>query len=165
MSMKIRRYQPADIQAVVNLFYDTIHTVNRRDYSLEQVEAWAPPDERQQRERLLHDSLSTQIAYVAETRGQIIAGFADLTPHGKVDRLFTHWEYQRQGVASALLKQLESEARALGLQELETEASITARPFFEHHGFEMQREQTIERRGVQLTNYRMAKKLQPGVNR
>ena len=160
MHLNIRRYQLSDIQAVVALFYDTIHTVNRRDYSKEQVEAWAPPDERQRRERLLHDSLAAQLAYIVETEERKIVGFADLTLEGKVDRLFTHRAYQRQGVASALLNRLEAEARALGLHAIDTEASITAKPFFEHHGFQVVREQTIERRGVTLNNYRMVKQLQ-----
>ncbi len=38
----IRKYRNEDCGQILKLFYDTVHTVNRRDYSEEQVNAWAP---------------------------------------------------------------------------------------------------------------------------
>ena len=38
----IRNYRLEDVKALMNIFYNTIHKVNIKDYSLEQVEAWAP---------------------------------------------------------------------------------------------------------------------------
>ena len=40
--MIIREYRKEDLGEVMQLFYDTVHTVNRRDYTEEQVNAWAP---------------------------------------------------------------------------------------------------------------------------
>ena len=37
-------YEEGDLQAVVSLFYDTIHSVNLKDYSPEQADAWAPKE-------------------------------------------------------------------------------------------------------------------------
>ena len=42
-----------------------------------------------------------------------------------------------------------------------TEASVTARPFFERRGFRVVRERRVARRGVQLTNFAMEKPLRP----
>jgi hypothetical protein len=39
---RIRDYEQVDARAIVRLFYETVHFVNRADYSEEQVEAWAP---------------------------------------------------------------------------------------------------------------------------
>lgn len=36
--MEIRKYQEEDLEEIVQLFYETVRTVNRRDYSQEQVE-------------------------------------------------------------------------------------------------------------------------------
>ena len=36
--MEIRKYQAEDLEEIVQLFYETIQTVNRKDYSQEQVE-------------------------------------------------------------------------------------------------------------------------------
>jgi putative acetyltransferase len=38
----IRDYRSSDATAIVKLFYETVHLVNWRDYSPEQIEAWAP---------------------------------------------------------------------------------------------------------------------------
>ena len=39
--MKLRQYQSKDCGGMSELFYDTVHTVNRRDYTEEQICAWA----------------------------------------------------------------------------------------------------------------------------
>lgn len=31
--MELRPYQPQDLDAILELFYETVHAVNRRDYS------------------------------------------------------------------------------------------------------------------------------------
>lgn len=38
--MEIREYREADLEAIVRLFYDTVHSINIQDYSSAQVEAW-----------------------------------------------------------------------------------------------------------------------------
>jgi putative acetyltransferase len=43
---------------------------------------------------------------------------------------------------------------------LTTHASVTAKPFFEKHGFEVQDEQIVSIAGVQMNNFRMQKMLQ-----
>ena len=39
--MTIREYRSSDLREIVELFYDTVHTVNARDYTPEQLNAWA----------------------------------------------------------------------------------------------------------------------------
>ena len=39
--MRIRSYHSDDCQAILSLFYETVHRINRRDYTQEQIEAWA----------------------------------------------------------------------------------------------------------------------------
>lgn len=53
-----------------------------------------------------------------------------------------------------------AEAQRLGIARLFTEASITARPFFESQGFVVLTEQVVTLRGVDFINYRMEKKIQ-----
>ncbi len=74
-----------------------------------------------------------------------------------LDMMFVHPAHQRLGVATALLATVESVAREQGLSRLFTEASITARPFFERHGFRVIRQRTVHRRGQDLTNFAMEK--------
>jgi putative acetyltransferase len=143
---------------MVTLFYETVHSVNKKDYTREQLDAWAPKEEEALKLNTWKDSLSRNLTYVAEIKGEIV-GFSDMTQEGYLDRLFIHKDFQRQGIAAALVNTLEVEARRLGLIEIETEASITAKPFFERVGYRVVQPQVIQRKGVQLINFRMVKVL------
>ncbi|MBA4191138.1 MAG: GNAT family N-acetyltransferase, partial [Planctomycetaceae bacterium] len=90
--------------------------------------------------------------------GQAI-GFADLEPDGHIDRFFVHADHQGCGVGSTMMKSLVAEAMRTNCQRLFAEVSITARPFFERHGFTVLAEQEVVVRGVALTNYRMERHL------
>lgn len=39
--MEIREYRTEDCPQLARLFYDTVHSINTRDYTKEQVDAWA----------------------------------------------------------------------------------------------------------------------------
>jgi putative acetyltransferase len=82
-----------------------------------------------------------------------------LTYDGYLDRLFVHKDFQGQGIASALVDMLESEAKKLNLLEITTDSSITAKPFFKHKGYNIVRSHIVERKGVKLTNFKMRKKI------
>lgn len=149
--MKLREYQSADLPGMAKLFYDTVHTVNARDYSPEQLDAWATgmvDMSAWDKAFLAHDSWVA----VADVR---LIGFADMDETGYLDRLYVHKDFQGQGVATALCDWLESRCSAA---RFTTHASITARPFFEAREYRVVKEQQVERFGVQLTNFLMEKK-------
>ncbi|WP_442938788.1 hypothetical protein [Nostoc sp.] len=58
-----------------------------------------------------------------------------------------------------MLEQLESKAKSLGISKLFTEASITAKPFFESQNFIVVKQQEVERRGQKLRNVIMEKSI------
>ncbi len=39
--LSIRAYCPDDCEKLAELFYQTVHTVNARDYTKEQLDVWA----------------------------------------------------------------------------------------------------------------------------
>ncbi|SFJ54344.1 GNAT family N-acetyltransferase [Thermoflavimicrobium dichotomicum] len=132
----IRKFEDPDADQIVTLFYDTVHSVNARDYTLEQLNAWAPKrsaDERKEQVERLKLSLRKHISYVADMGGQVV-GFADIIEDGYLNRMFAHKDHQGEGIGSALLRKLECEVMQLGITEVRTDASITAKPFFERHG-------------------------------
>ncbi len=151
--MLIREFNVNDTEEIMQLFYDTVHRINRQDYSSEQVEAWAPKDMDYVQWR---EQLQSKMTYVAEEAGKVI-GFAELEETGHIDRFYCHADYQRMGVATQLLNQIQLAAKNLGLQKLFTEASITGKPFFERMGFRVITPQEVERRGMKFINYVMEK--------
>lgn len=40
--MNIRKFENTDLKQVLQLFYDTVHTINSKHYNKEQLNAWAP---------------------------------------------------------------------------------------------------------------------------
>lgn len=87
-------------------------------------------------------------------KGGRILGFGDMTADGYLDRLFVHREAQGRGIASALCAALECRCSA---SEFTVHASRTAQPFFQGRGYQVVREQQVERRGVLLTNFLMVR--------
>ena len=153
-SVTLSPYQAGEARTLTELFYDTVHTVCKGDYTPEQLAVWADgtaDPERWEQSFLQHQTL------VARVDG-IVAGFAD-RDGDYLDRLYVHKDVQRQGVATALVDGLEQSARAEGHRRMVTHASITARPFFEKRGYQVVREQQVERKGLLLTNYVMEKVL------
>ena len=73
--------------------------------------------------------------------------------------MFVHKEFQHQGVATSLYKHLEEYARERGAKRLTSEVSITAKPFFEKQGFQVDEEQKRKANQMCLTNYKMSKQL------
>ncbi|MFD0961349.1 GNAT family N-acetyltransferase [Paenibacillus chungangensis] len=156
--MLLRKFHRTDIDQIITLFYETVHTINKQDYTQEQVYAWASPTSLKERKEVWLKALTTHISYVVEMNGDIV-GFSDMTLQGYLDRLFVHKEHQRQGIASALVDTLESEANKLRLNQIETDSSITAKPFFERKGYIVVKSQIVERNSTKLMNFKMIKRL------
>ena len=149
----VRAYRPEDRDAVINVFVRAIRESAIRDYSPAQTDAWAGVDRIDAR-----SALDDRLIWVAVV-DELIIGFTDLEPSGHLDRMYVHPEHEGRGVASALLNHLEDAARRQGLTKLFTEASITAKPFFERRGFEVLTAQVVEFRGEKFTNFKMEKHL------
>ena len=147
--MEIRTYTPADCPELARLFYDTVHSVNARDYTQPQLDAWATGQVDLQG---WNRSFLEHLTLVAVKDGRIV-GFGDISREGYLDRLYVHKDYQGQGIATALCDALEAAVSG----NITTHASITAKPFFEHRGYQVCREQTVFRFGIGLTNFVMEK--------
>lgn len=147
--MIIREYNAEDCAEITELFYNTVHTVNAKDYSKKQLDVWANGKadiEKWNKSLLEHYSL------VAVEDGVII-GFGDIDKTGYLDRLYVHKDYQGKGAATAICDKLERAVQGA----VTTHASITAKPFFEKRQYKVVKEQQVEREGVLLTNYVMEK--------
>jgi N-acetylglutamate synthase-like GNAT family acetyltransferase len=103
--------------------------------------------------------LGSRYTLVAEEKGEVVA-FAELERDGHLDTLYCRKESVGRGVGSRLYRAIERKAQEWGLERIFTEASITARPFFERQGFRIVGERMVVRRGVELTNFAMEKPLQ-----
>lgn len=147
--MLIREYRSSDCEELAGLFYNTVHTVNAKDYTKEQLDVWATG---QVDLKTWDRSLQEHFSIVA-VEDDTIVGFGDMDQTGYLDRLYVHSGYQGKGIATAICDRLEAAVQG----NVVTHASITARPFFEQRGYKVVKEQQVERQGIFLTNFVMIK--------
>ncbi len=145
--MLIRCYRESDFPALCQIFLRAIRETASQHYSPSQIAAWAQVDEARWRQKMAESRV------LVATVDERPVGF--ITAMGNdIDLLFVAPEYSRQGVASALLDALFAQ---IPTGTLTVEASITARPCFERHGFVVVAEQEVQARGETFVNYRMEK--------
>lgn len=153
--MILRAYDESDAEATLRVFLRAVRVTASKDYSPEQVAAWASDD-------IPLDVWAVkrlQTGTVVAVEGDKVLGFSDVDERGYVDMMFVDPAVTRRGVASALLDHVTRVARERGAVELTTYASLTARPFFAKHGFVVVEERHPVLRGVSLTNFSMRKPL------
>lgn len=153
--MEFREYKNTDLHAVMDLFYITVHEVNKNDYSEEQLDAIAPKDAN---EYHWEKSLEKNHTIVVEEDDKLIA-FGNIGKTGYLDRLYVHPDYLRKGIASKLVEELEEYAKKHGSHVINVTSSITSKAFFESKGYAVIEEQINERRGERLLRYLMEKKI------
>ena len=76
--MQLREYMTSDCDQLARLFFQTVHSVNAKDYTI-----------------------------IAIDNGEIV-GFGDIDSSGYLDRLFVHKNHQHKGIATAICDELES---------------------------------------------------------
>jgi putative acetyltransferase len=153
--MNIRRFQLGDEVALFGVYFSAIHQLAARDYTHEQLHAWAPAD----MDMTLWAHRMREISpFVAELHGALV-GYADVQQDGYIDHFFVSGAHGRQAIGSHLMARIHEEARRLNLTELTSDVSATAEPFFAYHGFGIVERRCPVRRGVALHNALMRKPL------
>ena len=94
MSFEIRKYSKVDVQSLLALFHDTVHSVNGPDYTTDQLNAWvssptAGVD-------AWKDRFKNEKTLVAETDGKIV-GFGGIVDN-RISMLYVSKDFQSHGV-------------------------------------------------------------------
>lgn len=150
--IRMRRAAEEDLPSLADICRRAIHSTGRSGYSPGQVDAWASftTDETVFRTFILENR-----TWIAEIAGDP-AGFSGLGDDGYVASLYVDPRWSRRGVGSALLSHVLAVARGEGVHRFHAAASRVSLPVFLRAGFRVQLEETVERRGVALTRYRVA---------
>ncbi len=151
MDIQIRKSNSEDLTQLQSLFQDTIRTTCSPDYSKEQIEAWTNSIENKDRWLRLVNYQYTLVAIYEDE----VVGFGALDDGDYLDFMYVHYKHQKKGIATQLFDALKLESLRQGFYKLQSDVSITARPFFEAKGFEVLKENIKRVNGVELVNYRM----------
>jgi putative acetyltransferase len=154
-TIELRRGRADDALTIARLFRDTVHAVNRQDYSEPQLDAWAPYQVDLDHWRAVIDSSYFMVA----VSGGMVVGFANLDGDDYVDQVFVHKDLLRKKIATKLVQEIEREAKRRAAARLWTTSSITARKFFERQGFVTLQQQRATYNGQIFDNFEMEKRL------
>lgn len=157
MEIRIRKYSKNDAQSLLALYHDTVHAVNSKDYTAEQLDAWIPSAV--ESVDTWKERFAKEKALIAEIDGHI-TGFATLGYSGKgLGMLYVSKDFQGKGVGSMLLKKIEKKLTKKNVEVASAEVSITARPFFEKRGYVWVKDNRKMINGHEFLNFIMEKKL------
>lgn len=121
----IRPATTHDAKWLMNLYQQTIRTVNCKDYNKMQLECWAPLD---METEVFERYIDLKKPFVA-TDGERILGYSDLQPDGLIDHFYCHHQFQGQGVGRALMNVIHEKAIEMSLPKLYSYVSITPSRF------------------------------------
>lgn len=153
--MRIRRFYLSDSKTLARLHRDTIRIANRADYTPAQIRVWS---ERTTAKRF-RDSSKKVTRFVALEKGKLV-GFGDFSEKEKeLTGLYIHTHYLNKGIGAKLLLRLEKEALKKGIRTLTTTSTITAKAFYEKHGYTTLRKTFYKIGNQKLPVYKMRKKL------
>jgi putative acetyltransferase len=162
--MHIRPMHAGEELALRAVFHSAVHGLASRDYTPEQIEAWAPSEfTTELQERWVSRVRGIQ-PFVVEFEGLLVA-YADIQPSGYIDHFFVAAHMAGRGVGSVLMHHLHRVANERGISVLTSDVSRTAQPFFERFGFLIVAERTPIVRGIAVPNALMRKELQQATAR
>lgn len=153
----VRRFRHGEERALHTVFHSAVHGLACRDYTAEQIDAWAPADIDRQAWAARIQAIQP---LVVERAGEVIA-YADLQPDGYIDHFFVSAPCAGQGVGMMLMAHLHAAAAERSIGQLSSHVSRTAQPFFKRCGFTVAEQRVPVLRGVAVPNALMRKVLTP----
>jgi putative acetyltransferase len=132
----VRSARIEDARGILEAHHSAVHETAARDYALEIRRSWSPPVTPTRIDDYSRNALPNETTVVADVDGRI-AGFGVIIESANELRaVYVAAEFGRRGVGSALLRELERLAKQSGCTELHMDSSLTAAPFYLHHGYE-----------------------------
>ena len=155
MKLHVRALRRGDEYALRKVFYSSVHELACKDYTPEQLAAWAPEA---YEVGPWAERIRSTPPFIVDASG-VVAGFAVLREDGTIDQFFVAPALAGQGVARMLMAHIHQQAARRGLTELQANVSLTAEPFFLMSGFEVEGRHEVIVGEVSLSHSRMNKHL------
>jgi len=127
---RFRRADPSDAEAVLRIKQAAIDDIDGSAYDSQQRAAWRPDDDDLPAFERAIESGQFDIV-LAEVDGEPV-GYGVLNRDAeRIDAIFVHPTYSREGIATSLLSQLEAHAQSYDIPELKIVSSRNAKPFYQ----------------------------------
>lgn len=165
-TVSVRFFTEQDVDQLAILFHLSITEGASSHYSTDERAVWSQAPRSHQDWLARLQPTTTWVA----VEGDIIVGFINLKSAtlkpldsakeglmADIDCLFSHPDFTRRGIATALYDYLEEFAVMQHVKELTVEASYLAKPFFEKQGYKVLSKNEHPRAGQILINFSMSK--------
>jgi len=137
MQYEIRLATDADIVSALDLAWRMFVKYDSPDYGVEHTERMRVAIE----DRLKDFSIYKQrLMVVALVDGKVV-GMLETYGTNRISLLFVDSEYQRKGIATAMMSKVASELKMQGYDEIVLNSSPHGLPFYEHFGFTVEEEE------------------------
>ena len=131
MQYEIRFATEADIPSALDLAWRMFVKYDSPDYGAEHTERMREAID----DRLKDLSIYTQrLLLVALVDGKVV-GMIETYGTNRISLLFVESEYQRKGIATALMSKIASELKMRGYDKIVLNSSPHGLPFYKHFGF------------------------------
>ena len=152
--MRIRLARKEDAAALARLHRATIRNVNSKDYPEDIINVWSGRSSAKK----FRDSVDRCKRWVA-LDGEKIIGFCDHSFECELWGLYIHKDYVGKGVGSRLLSCAEKSLKKMGCKKVNIESTISAKKFYQKHGYDVLRKSFKLMDKVKVPIYIMRKDL------
>jgi putative acetyltransferase len=161
MSVIVRPMRDDEARTFLEIHGRSIRGLALAHYPADVIAAWAGPvTATDNAVRNFLKNTDHEIRLMAEIDGQPVGLGALVVQHAELRACYVDPQAARQGVGSALVKEMERIARDRGLPHLELHASLNAEPFYTALGYEaLAREDHVLRSGLRMAAVKMRKNL------
>lgn len=157
MAPTVRRATGEDARGIFDAHMRSIREVCAKDYTAEQIAAWS---DREYDEAALVRCIQEEALWVVEQNGEIL-GFGHFRQDGTVAALYLVREAVGKGLGKRLLREIEREARRLGVKTMQLQSTVNAEGFYAAQGYQRDPDGSAARqmRGVRVPCVPMTKDL------
>lgn len=158
----IRLFNKTDLYVLHLMICDTINTSYSGVYPPRAVCFFK---EYHSKKKIIERSTIGEILVLISERNASILATGSLV-NSEIVGVFVHPDHQRQGHGKALMDELEKNASAKGLSEVNLSVSLPSRVFYEHLGYDILDERALDVGEGECLKYWLGKKvLQPQKHR
>ena len=154
VSFLIIDYDKKYLKQIVELFINTVHNINKKDYSKEQLNVWANPYYDLEIWEKRFEKNKPCLCILKDK----VVGFCEYYD-GYIDCFYVHYKYQNFGIGKLLLNYIFKIAKNENIDKIILDSSITAKSFFEEFGFKQIKENLVKKDNVELVNFSMEREI------
>ena len=149
-----------DARAFLKVHRRAVRELAANDYPPGVIDAWAPSPITAEHAEFVRLNADREYRLVAEADGEIVGIGSMVARSRELRACYVAPPASRQGVGSAILRELERAARDQGLSTLEADSSLTARQFYRANGYEeCGSGEHVLNNGVRMASVKMRKRI------